>query len=69
MVAAASDALPVALADMPLAEWAAAVVVRHSARTFTGAAAETAVLERLERFTAGLPGRDTARVVIVRDVA
>ena len=68
MVATASDALPVALADMPLAEWAAAVVARHSARTFTGAPAEAAVLERLERFTAGLPGRGTARVVIVREL-
>ena len=68
MVAAAFNALPVALADMPLAEWAAAVVVRHSARTFTGASVEAAVLERLERFTAGLPGRGTARVVIVREL-
>jgi hypothetical protein len=60
--------LPVRLTDMPVAEWAAAVVVRHSARTYTGHAVDPALLDRLERFCGCLPGVDVARVALVRDV-
>lgn len=67
MTADVTGSLPVALIEMPAAEWAAAVVARHSARTFTGKAVEPDLLDRLESFTDALPGRDTARVVLIRD--
>jgi len=67
MCAAMPGTLPVALQDMPVAEWAAAAVARHSARTFEDAP-HLSLLEHLERFTASLPGKETARVVIVRDL-
>ena len=60
--------LPISLADMPVAEWAAAVVVRHSARTYTGHAVDAALLDRLERFCGCLPAANVARVALVRDV-
>jgi nitroreductase len=63
-----SGSLAVALEELPAAEWAAAVVARHSTRTFTGSAIDPGQLDRLERFALGLPGIDTARVVVVRDV-
>ncbi len=59
---------PVALGDMPVAEWAAAIVVRRSTRTYDGRAAEPALLDGLETLAASLPGQDTARVAIVRDL-
>ena len=59
---------PVALEDLPAAEWAAAVVVRHSTRTFDGRAIDPALLEQMERFAADLPGPETARMMVVRDV-
>jgi hypothetical protein len=59
---------PVALESLPAAEWAAAVVVRHSTRTFDGRAIDLALLEQMERFTADLPGPETARTVVVRNV-
>jgi nitroreductase len=58
----------VALEGLPAAEWAAAVVARHSTRTFTGGAVDPGQLDRLEGFALGLPGIDTARVVVVKDV-
>lgn len=60
--------LPVALADMPVAEWAAAIVVRHSARTYTGRAVDPVLLDRLQHFCGCLPAAEVARVVLVRDV-
>ncbi|OFV84444.1 MAG: hypothetical protein A2W26_14245, partial [Acidobacteria bacterium RBG_16_64_8] len=60
--------LPVALTEVPTAEWAAAIVARHSARTFTGREANPALLEPLERFCGGLPGGEVARVALVRGV-
>ncbi len=68
MASPAFETLPVALEDIPVAEWAGAIVVRHSARTFTGVPPETGLLEELERFTAALPGGDTARVIVVREL-
>jgi len=57
--------LPVAVAEVPAAEWAAAIVARHSARTFTGRETDPALLDRLERFCGGLPGGEVARVARV----
>ncbi len=53
---------------MAAAEWAAAVVVRHSTRTFNRCSIDPALLEQMEFFAAGFPAPETARVVIVRDV-
>ena len=60
--------LPVALGDVPAAEWAAAIVVRHSARTFTGDAVDPAKLQQLELLCESLPAPEVARVVLVREV-
>jgi hypothetical protein len=60
--------LPVGLADMPVAEWAAAIVVRHSARTYTGRTVDSALLDHLEHFCGCLPAADVARVALVRNV-
>lgn len=68
MIRSPAGELPVALTDMPLAEWAAAIVVRHSARTYTGRPVDSALLDRLERFCGCLPGAHVARVALVRDV-
>jgi nitroreductase len=68
MIRSSIGELPVALADMPVAEWAAAIVVRHSARTYTGRAVNPALLGRLEYLCDCLPGADSARVVLVRAV-
>jgi nitroreductase len=68
MVEPTLGAFPVALAEMPFVEWAAAVVTRHSARSFTGAMVDPGALDRLERFATSLPGSQTARVVIVREL-
>jgi hypothetical protein len=59
---------PVALESLPAAEWAAAIVVRHSTRTFDGRVIDETLLDQMERFAADLPGPETSRVVIVRDV-
>ncbi|MFH0915852.1 MAG: nitroreductase family protein [bacterium] len=67
MIRSSIGELPVSLADMPVTEWAAAVVLRHSARTYTGRAVGPALLDRLERFCGCLPAADVARVVLVRD--
>jgi hypothetical protein len=68
MIRSLVEELPVGLTDVPVAEWAAAVVVRHSARTYTGHAVDPALLDRLERFCGCLPGVDVARVALVRAV-
>ena len=47
MIESSAQALPVALGHLPAADWAAAVVVRHSARTFTGEAVAATELQRL----------------------
>lgn len=60
--------LPVALKELPVSEWAAAVVIRHATRTFTGRAVDSELLEQLDLFSSGLPGRETARVVVTREV-
>ena len=67
MIRSSVRELPVALADMPLTEWAAAIVVRHSARTYTGRAVDPALLDRLEYFCGCLPAAEVARVALVRD--
>jgi hypothetical protein len=68
MIEAEALTLPVALRDMPAAEWAAAVVVRHSARTYTGDALTVEELHRLESFCDGLPAPEVARVVVIAEV-
>ncbi len=68
MIEPSAQVLPVALEDVPAAEWAAAVVVRHSARTFTGETVATTKLQRLEALCDGFPAPEVARVVVVRDV-
>jgi hypothetical protein len=60
--------LSVALPDMPVAEWAAAIVVRRSVRTYTGQAVDPSLLQQMERFCGGLPGPEVARVAVVHDV-
>jgi nitroreductase len=54
---------------MPLAEWASAVNARRSVRTYTRRPVETAALESLEAFCAGLPGSSVARIEVVRTVS
>ncbi|HLA81481.1 MAG TPA: nitroreductase family protein [Thermoleophilia bacterium] len=58
----------VALGDLPAAEWAAAVVVRHSTRTFTGRPVEPVSFDRVVRFASDLPRSHMARVVVVEHV-
>jgi hypothetical protein len=53
---------------MPAAEWAAAIVARHSVRTYLEQPLAPAVLDHLEEFCRSLPGREVARVEIVRQV-
>lgn len=60
--------LPVALPDMPVAEWVAAIVVRRSVRTYTGQAVDPSLLQQMERFCGGLPGPEAARIAVVHDV-
>lgn len=59
--------LPVALPEMPVAEWAAAVVVRHSARTYDGRPVDPVSLGRLVAFCESLPGPEVARVTVLRE--
>jgi hypothetical protein len=68
MTAPPAPGLFVALGDVPAAEWAAAIVVRHSARTFTGDAVDPAKLQQLELLCESLPAPEVARVVLVRQV-
>ena len=68
MITPPAPGLPVALGDVPAAEWAAAIVVRHSARTFTGDAVDPAKLQQLELLCESLPAPEVARVVLVREV-
>ena len=68
MIEFSARALPVALGEVPAAEWAAAAVVRHSVRTYTGQEVSTAELERLESLCESLPSPEVARVVVVREV-
>ncbi|HEY5529701.1 MAG TPA: nitroreductase family protein [Thermoleophilia bacterium] len=56
--------LPVALAELPVAEWAAAIDVRHSARTYTGDPVDATSIDGLVEFCAQLPGKEVARVVV-----
>jgi nitroreductase len=58
---------PAALAEIPVAEWASAVSVRRSARTYTERRVEQASLDALRAFSAGLPGRSVARVAVLGD--
>jgi hypothetical protein len=67
MIEPPAQALPVALGHLPAADWAAAVVVRHSARTFTGEAVAPTELRRLEVLCDSFPAPQVARVVVVRD--
>ncbi len=68
MIRPSAQGLPVALRDVPAAEWAAAIVVRHSARTFTGEAVDPTKLQHLELLCESLPAPEVARVVLVRNV-
>ncbi len=68
MIESSARALPVALGNVPVVEWAAAVVVRHSARTYDGEAVAATELQRLELLCESLPAPGVARVVVVRDV-
>lgn len=68
MIESSARALPVALREVPAAEWAAAAVVRHSVRTYTGQAVSTAELERLESLCESFPCPEVARVIVVREV-
>ena len=60
--------LPVGLGDMRSADWAAAIVVRHSSRTYKERVVDPAMLGRMEEFCAGLPAPEVARVALVREV-
>jgi hypothetical protein len=63
-----AQAFPVALSEMPAAEWAAAVVVRRSARTYTGEAVAATELRRLEILCDSLPAPEAARIVVLEEV-
>jgi len=56
---------PVALTEIPVAEWASAIARRRSARTYDGRPVERELLDALRDFSAQLPGRSTARVVLL----
>ena len=56
---------PVALLKVPVAKWAAAIDVRHSARTYAPTRVDPAVISHLIDFCVGLPGKEMARVVVV----
>ncbi len=58
-------AFPVGLPELPVADWAAAIDVRHSARTYTRGAVDPVLMARLLAFCTGLPGQETARVVLI----
>lgn len=59
--------LPVALGEMPVTEWAAAAVVRRSARTYDGHQVEQGLLDRLDGFCEALPEPRVARIVVLPD--
>jgi nitroreductase len=56
---------PVALADIPLAEWASAISARRSVRTYKERRVDPQVLDALRDFCAGLPGRRVGRIVVL----
>jgi len=60
--------LRLGLPEMPFTEWAAAIVVRHSCRTYTGREVEPALLDRLEDVCEGLRVPGVARVEVMRAV-
>jgi nitroreductase len=68
MTSAPPRPLTAALEQLPATEWAAAVVARHSTRTFNGSPVPPDLLERMEMFVSRLPAIDTARVLVVRKV-
>ena len=68
MTTAQTTYLPVALATMPAAEWAAGIVARHSVRTYSGQPVTSDQLDELDRFCQTLPGREVARVEVARQV-
>jgi nitroreductase len=68
MTSAPLHPLAAALEHLPATEWAAAVVARHSTRTFNGRPVSPGLLGRMESFVSGLPALDTARVLLVREV-
>lgn len=51
---------------MPVTEWAAAIVARHSVRTYDARPVESRSWEHLAEFCRSLPGPDVARVELVR---
>ena len=56
---------PAALRELPVAEWAAAIDMRHSARTYTRGTVDPVLMARLRTFCEGLPGQEVARIVLV----
>lgn len=68
MTSSIQETLPVALADMPTAEWAAAIVSRRSTRSFEPVPLAKPVLDHLQGFCASLAGQDTARLVVVPEL-
>lgn len=60
--------LPVALNNMPVTGWTAAIVARHSARTYDARPLDPIVLEQLESLVESFPGKETARVAVVRNL-
>ena len=56
---------PAALAEIPVAEWASAVSIRRSARTYKARRVEPATLGSLRGFCARLPGGAVARVAVL----
>ncbi len=59
---------PAALTDMPVAEWASAITIRRSVRTFTGQPVDAGALGDLRDFCSGLPGTSVARIVVAEEV-
>lgn len=58
---------PASLVDMPVAEWASAINLRHSARTFTGRPVERQTLYTLGVYCARLPAPFVARVAVLEE--
>lgn len=53
---------------MPVTEWTAAIVVRHSARTYNARSLDPIILEQLESLAESFPGKETARVAVVHNL-
>jgi hypothetical protein len=60
-----TSVFPAALTEVPVAEWAAAIDLRHSSRTYSRTMVAHDLMTRMLDFCSELPGKQVARVVVV----